>query len=87
MTHLIGGIEFPQNIVAKKTDGRLFLLRASGDVPIIGWEFCSPTISPVTLIIKKPSIEDAARIAYEWFGERGHLNMATSLLEQVISEG
>lgn len=73
MKNLIGGIEFPKEITARSC-ARYRILGKNGEwEEIAGWEFMSPTLGEATLIIPLLSIEEAAKKAFDWFDERGHL--------------
>jgi len=68
----IGGIEFPEGFTAQPCEG-LFIVAEGGDMePVIGWKFKGPMI-PDSLIVQIADETEAAKTAYKWFQERGHI--------------
>ena len=68
----IGGLEFPDGITYNSTDK--YVIDAAM-TPMIGWEFHSPTIAPMTLLFQVENLSDAAKMAFDWFESRGHFKL------------
>jgi len=68
MENIFGGIKFPLCVRIKSTQG--YFLNGK---KLYGWEFVTPILEPSGLIIPTKSKKQAARQAYNWLSERGHI--------------